>query len=220
MAGDAQSVSDLLPRPALFPGGRDVVRFDPLSQAMERQRGAKPNCRVIRRDILAELFDVHACQFRLTSLVCQPKLTQQIAVLECPRWPGRGHESLAGAVAAGPGYRHRPGGVTFCPVRCRAGPSRPDLDKRAERRRCARLRCPGPITIRETGASTCRFRSPSLCSSQRFASRAVRRAHRPVPYRDVGWSSLPLATNSAGPAGSWVLGSTGTRMKSFCPVEV
>jgi hypothetical protein len=28
LAGDAQSVSDLLPRPALFPGRRDVVRFD------------------------------------------------------------------------------------------------------------------------------------------------------------------------------------------------
>ena len=31
---------------------------------------------------------------------------------------------------------------------------------------------------------------------------------------------VPPATNSAGPAGSWVVGSTGTRMKSFCPVEV
>jgi hypothetical protein len=52
---------------------------------MERQRGAKPNCRVIRREIRAERFDVHACQYRLTSLICQPKLTQQIATPECPR---------------------------------------------------------------------------------------------------------------------------------------
>ena len=52
-----------------------MVRFDPLSQAMERLRGAKPDCRVIRREIHAEFFDVHACQFRLTFLMCQPKLT-------------------------------------------------------------------------------------------------------------------------------------------------
>src|SRR5271169_1938226 len=97
LAGDSQGVSDLLPRPALSPGRRDVVRLDPLSQAMERLRGAKPDCRVIRREIHAEFFDVHACQFRLTSLMCQPKLTQQIATPECPRWPGRGHDSLAGA---------------------------------------------------------------------------------------------------------------------------
>jgi len=31
---------------------------------------------------------------------------------------------------------------------------------------------------------------------------------------------VPLATNSAGSAGSWAVGSTDTRMKSFCPVEV
>jgi hypothetical protein len=43
---------------------------------MERQRGAKPNCRVIRREIHADFFDVHACQFRLTPWLCQPKLTQ------------------------------------------------------------------------------------------------------------------------------------------------
>src|SRR5580700_10644214 len=33
------------------------------------------------------------CQFRLTSLICQPKLTQQMATPECPRWPGHGHFS-------------------------------------------------------------------------------------------------------------------------------
>ena len=59
-----------------------MVRFDPLSQAMERQRGAKPNCRVIRRDVHAELLDVHACQFGLTFLICQTKLTWQIATPE------------------------------------------------------------------------------------------------------------------------------------------
>src|SRR5580704_18514796 len=84
LAGDAQSVSDLLPRPTLFPGRRDVARFDPLSQAMERQRGAEPNCRVIRREIHAEFFDVHVCQFRLTPLICQPKLTRQIVTPEMP----------------------------------------------------------------------------------------------------------------------------------------
>jgi hypothetical protein len=46
-----------------------VVRLDPLSQAMERQRGAKPNCRVIRREIRAEFFHVHFCQYRLTFLL-------------------------------------------------------------------------------------------------------------------------------------------------------
>ena len=78
LAGDAQSVSDLLPRPAFPPGRRDLVRFDPLSQAMKRRRCAKPNCRVIRREIRAEFFDVHACQFRLTDGMCQSKLTRQI----------------------------------------------------------------------------------------------------------------------------------------------
>src|SRR5579862_8375813 len=76
LAGDAQSVSDLLPRPSLFPGRRDLVRFDPLSQAMERQRGAKPNCRVVRRETHAQFFDLHACQYRLTPLSCQSKLTR------------------------------------------------------------------------------------------------------------------------------------------------
>jgi hypothetical protein len=66
LAGDTQSVSDLLPRPAHFPSSRDVVRLDPLSQAMERQRGSKPDGRVIRREIYVEFFDVHVCQFRLT----------------------------------------------------------------------------------------------------------------------------------------------------------
>ena len=61
-----KTCSDLLPRPALFPGRRDLVRFDSLRQAMERQRGPKPSCRVIRREIHAEFFEVHACQFRLT----------------------------------------------------------------------------------------------------------------------------------------------------------
>jgi hypothetical protein len=36
LAGDAQCVTDLLPRPALSPGRRDVLRFDSLGQAMER----------------------------------------------------------------------------------------------------------------------------------------------------------------------------------------
>ena len=49
---------------------------------MERQRGSKPNCRVIRRDVHAELLDVHACQFGLTFLICQTKLTWQIATPE------------------------------------------------------------------------------------------------------------------------------------------
>src|SRR5580704_13737428 len=50
---------------------------------MERRRGAKPNCRVIRREIHAEFLDVHACQYRLTSLICQPKLTQPSARGSC-----------------------------------------------------------------------------------------------------------------------------------------
>jgi hypothetical protein len=84
LAGDTQSVSDLLPRPALSPGGRDVVSFDPLSQAMERQRGAKPNCRVIGGEVPAELLDVHACQFELTSVICQSKLTRPGGCLTRP----------------------------------------------------------------------------------------------------------------------------------------
>jgi hypothetical protein len=59
---------------------------------MERQRGAKPDCRVIRRDIHAELLDVHACQFRLTSLVCQFKLTRRAAAPECP--DGRAEDAI------------------------------------------------------------------------------------------------------------------------------
>jgi|HubBroStandDraft_6_1064221.scaffolds.fasta_scaffold1301014_1 hypothetical protein len=66
------------------------MRFDPLSQAMERQRGAKPNCRVLQREIHAELCDAHACQFGLTSVMCQLKLTQQIATPECPQAAGYG----------------------------------------------------------------------------------------------------------------------------------
>ena len=84
LAGDAQGVSDLLPRPALCPGRRDVVRLDPLRQSMERQRGAKPSCRVIRREIHAELFEVHVCQFKLTSRLCQSKLTRPDAAPELP----------------------------------------------------------------------------------------------------------------------------------------
>ena len=100
LAGNAQSVSDLLPRPALFPGRRDVVRLDPLSQAMERQRGAKPNCRVIRREIHAESLDVHACQFRLTWLSCQPKLTQQIATRSASDGQSRTHFTKPGRQTA------------------------------------------------------------------------------------------------------------------------
>jgi hypothetical protein len=71
------------------------VRFDPLSHAMERQRGAKPDCRVIRREIHAEFFEIHACQFRLTILICQPKLTQQIAT------PGRSDGRVTDAIIRG-----------------------------------------------------------------------------------------------------------------------
>src|SRR5581483_8822945 len=34
---------------------------------MERQRSAKPDCRVIRREMHAEVFDVHTCQSKLTA---------------------------------------------------------------------------------------------------------------------------------------------------------
>ena len=56
---------------------------------MERQRGAQPNCRVIRREIHAELLDVHACQYGLTLLMCQPKLTQQGAWSGADFSPGK-----------------------------------------------------------------------------------------------------------------------------------
>jgi hypothetical protein len=36
LAGNAQGVSDLLPRPALFPSRRHLIRFDPFGQAMKR----------------------------------------------------------------------------------------------------------------------------------------------------------------------------------------
>ena len=39
-----------------------------LGQAMERQRGAKPERRVIRREIHAEFLDVHVCQSNLTDM--------------------------------------------------------------------------------------------------------------------------------------------------------
>ena|SRR5580698_6258396 len=84
LPGDAQGVPDLLPRPALVPGRRHLVRFDPLSETMERQRGAQPDGGIIRRETHAEVFDVHACQYRLTLVMCQPKLTQVIAT---PEWP-------------------------------------------------------------------------------------------------------------------------------------
>jgi hypothetical protein len=83
LAGDAQSVSDLLPRPAFCAGSRDMAGFDSLSQAMERQRGTKPDRRVIRQEIRAELFDIHVCQFKLTARACQIKLTPALAVVSC-----------------------------------------------------------------------------------------------------------------------------------------
>ena len=43
-----------------------LLRFDPLCQAVEGQRGPEPDRRVVRREIRAELLDVHDCQFRLT----------------------------------------------------------------------------------------------------------------------------------------------------------
>ncbi len=85
LTGDTQGVSNLLPRPALFSGRRNLVRLDSLSQAMERQRSAKPNYRVIRREVRAEVFDVHDCQYRLTISACQSKLTKRITTPECPR---------------------------------------------------------------------------------------------------------------------------------------
>ena len=54
-----------------------MVGFDPLGQAVERQRGTKPNRRVARREMQAEIFDIHECQYGLTLIICQPKLTQQ-----------------------------------------------------------------------------------------------------------------------------------------------
>src|SRR5215831_12686708 len=84
LAGDAQGVPDLLPRPALFPGRGDVVRLDSLRQAMQRQRGAKPNCGVIRRDTQLEILDIHACQSKLTPRMCQSKLTYKVATPDGP----------------------------------------------------------------------------------------------------------------------------------------
>ena len=52
-----------------------MVRFDPLGQAMQRQRRTQPNRGVIRRETQLEIIDIHGCQFRLTWLDCQPKLT-------------------------------------------------------------------------------------------------------------------------------------------------
>ena len=75
LAGDTQRVTNLLPRPALRAGHLDLVGFDPLGQSMQRQRRAKPNRRVIRREIGAEFVNVHVCQFTLTHVVCQRKLT-------------------------------------------------------------------------------------------------------------------------------------------------
>ena len=68
-----------------FPSRRDLVRFDPLSQAMERQRGEEAQ----NAGSSDERFRVRSptsmvCQFKLTSWICQPKLTQQIATPECP----------------------------------------------------------------------------------------------------------------------------------------
>jgi hypothetical protein len=42
---------------------------------MERQRGAKPNCRIVGRDRGGDVFRVHSRQSKLTTDPCQPKLT-------------------------------------------------------------------------------------------------------------------------------------------------
>jgi hypothetical protein len=59
-----------------------MVRFDSFGQAMERQRGAKSNARIIRRQIQTQFVHVHACQYGLTLWGCQPKLTHGIATAE------------------------------------------------------------------------------------------------------------------------------------------
>jgi uridine kinase len=77
LTGDSQGVADLLPRPALRSRRRDVLRFDPLSQTMQRQGGTKPERRIARRETFVEFVDVHDCQYRLTTDVCQSILTPE-----------------------------------------------------------------------------------------------------------------------------------------------
>jgi len=59
LAGDPQGVPDLLPRPAEFAGGGDLVRLDPLGQPVQRQGSAKPDRRVIRGEMQVQILDVH-----------------------------------------------------------------------------------------------------------------------------------------------------------------
>src|SRR5215831_16889034 len=47
------------------------------------------------------------------------------------------------------------------PAYATVSPLIPDNRTRAERRECARLRCPGPITLRETGVLPDRWPSPA-----------------------------------------------------------
>jgi len=73
LSSDTEGVTYLLPRPALFAGGGDLVCLDPLSQPTQGQRSTESHCRIIRRKIWVEIFDVHSCQFRLTPTPYQLK---------------------------------------------------------------------------------------------------------------------------------------------------
>jgi len=68
LSSDTEGVTYLLPRPAFFPGQRDVLCLDSLSQPTQGQRSTQSHSRVIRREIQVEIFDIHDSQYRLTAL--------------------------------------------------------------------------------------------------------------------------------------------------------
>ena len=60
LAGDAEGVADLLPRPASGAGQRDLVGLYPLSQAAQREHGAQPNSRVVGGEDRGDLGGIHS----------------------------------------------------------------------------------------------------------------------------------------------------------------
>jgi len=65
LPGHAKRVADLLPRPALRSGLRDVHRFHLFGQAMQGTDGAQTRCRVCRPDV-GQYVIGHSCQSSLT----------------------------------------------------------------------------------------------------------------------------------------------------------
>jgi hypothetical protein len=60
LAGDPERVPDLLPRPPVAAGSRDLAGLDSLREPVQRERRAESDRRVIGGDLGVELLDVDA----------------------------------------------------------------------------------------------------------------------------------------------------------------